>query len=215
MIGREIQPERDRWSKRLDSFQLERTDFNGEHVVFDFLACDLGKRFTNVAAGNCLLSAIVQHLSKHFRRGRFAVGSGNCDDGRFARTPAELELADDLDLSGREILCQHRSRIASDRYLIFSRATSESGLPMLPQAIVFCPQSFSICASISVVVVLPFVPVIAMTGVSQERQPSSSSPMMSILSAPADSSCGERAEKFCARADVGSIPGLATTKSYL
>ena len=124
MIGCEIQPERNRWSKRLGRFQLERTHFNGEHVVFDFLACDLGKRFTNVAAGNCLLSAIVQHLSKHFRRGRFAVGSGNCDDGRFARTPAELELADDLDLSGREILCQGRSRIDSgtrDDEIVFAR----------------------------------------------------------------------------------------------
>ena len=52
---------------------------------------------------------------------------------------------------------------------------------MLPQAIVRWPHAFSICASISVVVVLPFVPVTAMTGSSQERQPSSSSPIMSIL----------------------------------
>jgi len=33
--------------------------------------------------------------------------------GVFARTPAELELADDLDLSGRKILGQRRSRIDS------------------------------------------------------------------------------------------------------
>src|SRR5437879_13772201 len=87
---------------------------------------------------------------------------------------------------------------------------------MLPQAIVSCPQSFNICASISVVVGLPFVPVTAITGVSQERQPSSSSPMMSILSADRmDSSRGERAEKLRARAEAGSIHGLETTKSYL
>ncbi len=45
-----------------------------------------------------------------------------------------------------------------------SSATSESGLPMLPQAMVRCPHAFSICASNSVVVVFPFVPVMAMTG---------------------------------------------------
>ena len=37
---------------------------------------------------------------------------------------------------------------------------------MLPQAMVRWPQAFSICASNSVVVVLPFVPVMAMTGTS-------------------------------------------------
>jgi len=84
-----------------------------------------------------------------------------------------------------------------------TRADSQSGLPMLPQAMVFCPQAFSICASNSVVVVLPFVPVTAITGTSIDCQPSSSSPIMSIL----------RAEKFCASGDSGSIPGLKTIKS--
>src|SRR5437868_15266208 len=87
---------------------------------------------------------------------------------------------------------------------------------MLPQAIVSCPQSFNICASISVVVVLPFVPVTAITGVSQERQPSSSSPIMSILSADRmDSSRGERAEQLRARGEDGEIPGLEKAKSSL
>ena len=87
----------------------------------------------------------------------------------------------------------------------FRRATSESGLPMLPQAIVRCPQALSICASNSVVVVLPLVPVTAIMGSSHERKPSSSSPIISML-------CEE---KFRANGDAGSIPGLSTTKSYL
>ena len=52
---------------------------------------------------------------------------------------------------------------------------------MLPQAMVRWPQAFNICASSSVVVVLPFVPVIATTGMLHERQPSSSSPIVSML----------------------------------
>src|SRR4029077_13725716 len=86
----------------------------------------------------------------------------------------------------------------------FSRATSESGLPMLPQGIVRWPQAFGICASNSVVVVFPFVPVTAMIGISQERQPSSSSLIVSI----------PREEKLRANGEIGSIPGLRTIQSY-
>ena len=68
---------------------------------------------------------------------------------------------------------------------------------MLPQAIVRWPHAFNICAINSVVVVLPFVPVMAMTGRSQNCQPSSSSPIISMF----------RDEKFCASAESGSIPG--------
>ena len=93
----------------------------------------------------------------------------------------------------------------STSYLIFSRATSESGFPMLPQAIVFWPQWFSIWASISVVVVFPLVPVIAITGVWHDCHPSSSSPIMSV----------PRDQKFRPSAEAGSIPGLATTRSNL
>jgi hypothetical protein len=74
---------------------------------------------------------------------------------------------------------------------------------MLPQAIVRWPQAFSIWASNSVVVVLPFVPVTAMTGTLMERQPSSNSPIISIF----------RDVKFVASAEAGSIPGLRTAKS--
>ena len=63
---------------------------------------------------------------------------------------------------------------------------------MLPQAIVRCPHAFSICASNSVVVVLPFVPVMAMTGTFTDRQPSSSSPIVSIW----------RDEKFVASGEI-------------
>ena len=85
-----------------------------------------------------------------------------------------------------------------------SSATSQSGLPMLPQAIVRCPHAFNICASNSVVVVFPFVPVMAMTGTFTDRQPNSSSPIVSIF----------RDEKFVASGEIGSMPGLKTTKSY-
>ena len=84
--------------KGLDRLQLKRTNFNGEDIVFGFFARDFRKRFANVAAGDRFLSAIVQHLRKHFRRGRLAVGAGNRDDRRYTGTPAELELADDVDL---------------------------------------------------------------------------------------------------------------------
>ena len=72
---------------------------------------------------------------------------------------------------------------------------------MLPQAIVRCPQAFSICASNSVVVVLPFVPVTAMTGISQKRHPSSTSLIVSTL----------REEKLRPNGEAGSMPGLNTT----
>ena len=85
--------------KGLDRLQLKGTDFNGEDIVFVFFARDFRKRFANVAARDRFLSAIVQHLRKHFRRGRLAVGAGNRDDRRFAGTPAEFELADDVDLA--------------------------------------------------------------------------------------------------------------------
>ena len=74
---------------------------------------------------------------------------------------------------------------------------------MLPQAIVRWPHAFNICASNSVVVVFPFVPVMAMIGRFTERQPSSSSPNVSIF----------REEKFVASGEIGSMPGLRTTKS--
>ena len=80
---------------------------------------------------------------------------------------------------------------------------------VMPQAIVLCPQAFSICASNSVVVVLPFVPVIAMTGASTERQPSSSSPIVSIF---AKKNCGERRKRINAGAQHHEIVrrGIAT-----
>ncbi len=49
---------------------------------------------------------------------------------------------------------------------------------MFPQATVRWPQAFNICAINSVVVVLPFVPVMPMTGTRQNCQPSSSSPIV-------------------------------------
>jgi hypothetical protein len=47
---------------------------------------------------------------------------------------------------------------------------------------------------------LPFVPVTAMTGILQKRQPSSSSPTMSI----------PRDEKLRTNREAGSMPGLKT-----
>jgi hypothetical protein len=75
---------------------------------------------------------------------------------------------------------------------------------MLPQAMVRCPHAFNICASSSVVVVFPFVPVMAMTGTLTERQPNSNSPIVSMF----------RDEKFIASGEAGSMPGLKTAKSY-
>ena len=52
--------------------------------------------------------------------------------------------------------------------------------------------------------VLPLVPVTAMTGISQEHQPSSSSLIVSI----------PREEKLRANEETGSMPGLRTIQSY-
>ena len=54
------------------------------------------------------------------------------------------------------------------------------------------------------VVVFPLVPVMAMTGTFTDRQPNSSSPIVSMF----------RDEKFVASGEIGSMPGLRTTKSY-
>ncbi len=71
---------------------------------------------------------------------------------------------------------------------------------MLPQAIVLWPHAFNICASNSVVVVLPLVPVTAMTGAFTKL------PAQLELADDVDF----RSKKLRARAETGSIPGLNT-----
>ena len=75
---------------------------------------------------------------------------------------------------------------------------------MLPQATVRWPQAFNICAINSVVVVLPFVPVMAMTGTWHEL--------------PAKLQLADRLDVLATKnsapaARSGSIPGLRTPKS--
>src|SRR6267378_5720858 len=108
MIRREIEPNRDRRSKTLNRLQLERADLNREHVKLRLIAHYLGERLSDVAAGNGSLSASVQHLRNQFCRRRFAVGTGDRDDGALAKLPAELELADHFGFLRREILRETR-----------------------------------------------------------------------------------------------------------
>src|ERR1700747_3446980 len=103
MVRREIQPKRDRRAKCADRLQLERADLDREHVVFNFLARDFGEWFTDIAAGNRLLPALVEHLGQHLGICRLAVGPGNRNDWRFAGTPAKFELADDLGIARPKI----------------------------------------------------------------------------------------------------------------
>jgi len=82
-------------------------------------------------------------------------------------------------------------------------ATSLKGNPMLPQASARMPAALSSAAVSPVVVVLPLVPVTAITGQRQLRKASSISPRRGM---PA--STGLRAS-----GTTGSIPGLSTAKS--
>ena len=58
--------------------------------------------------------------------------------------------------------------MSTSYFFLLGARLRDSGLPMFPQAMVRWPHAFSICATNSVVVVLPFVPVMAMTGRSHE-----------------------------------------------
>ena len=74
---------------------------------------------------------------------------------------------------------------------------------MLPQAIVRCPHAFSICASNSVVVVFPFVPVMPMIG------------HVARIASPTRARRSSRCfadEKFCASGEIGSMPGTQDDK---
>ena len=84
-----------------------------------------------------------------------------------------------------------------------SSACAASGVPMLP-ATSTGRGSWARSAPVSaVVVVLPFVPVMAMVSASSARHASSISPMMGIPTARAGASCG----------DSSGTPGLTTTSS--
>ena len=74
---------------------------------------------------------------------------------------------------------------------------------MFPLAIVRTPQAFSISVVSSVVVVFPFVPVMATAGHEHSSNASSSSPMIGIFFLTT----------FCTRATAGSMPGLRMAMS--
>ena len=95
----------------MDGFELKRAHFNGEHVELFLLARHLGKRFADIAAGDCLLAASIQHLSDQFSRRRFAVRARNSDDWNFTEAPAEFEFADHVDLARGKIARESRSWI--------------------------------------------------------------------------------------------------------
>src|SRR5262245_4598317 len=84
-----------------------------------------------------------------------------------------------------------------------SSACSESGVPMFPATSVGRDCAFSNSPVSVVVVVLPLVPVIAMTSASIAMNPSSSSPITGTPRALAAASAGR----------VDGTPGLTTTRS--
>src|SRR5438270_7897641 len=104
MIGREIEPNRNRGSKTLDRLQLEGADLNRQHIKVRLIADDLSEGLSNIAAGNGSLAARVQHLRDQFCGRRFTVSSGNRDDRALAKLPAKLEFTDHFGVLGREIL---------------------------------------------------------------------------------------------------------------
>ena len=111
MVGSEVEPDADRRSKRPDGFELKRTYFNGEDIEIAIFERDFTERFADVAASDRALATGVQHLRKQLGGGRFSVRAGDGDDRQAYRTPAELEFAQRLDFSRREIRRQRRERI--------------------------------------------------------------------------------------------------------
>src|SRR5438105_9687790 len=104
MIGREIEPNRDRGSKTLNRLQLEGADLNREHIKLRLVAHDLSQGLSNIAAGDCSLAACIQHLRDQLCSRRFAVSSSDGDDRAFAKLPPELKFTDHFDVLRREIL---------------------------------------------------------------------------------------------------------------
>ena len=111
MVRREIQPDADRWTESADRLELERADFDSEHVEIEVFERDFAERFADVAAGDGALAARVQHLREQFGRGRLAVRPGDGDDWRVDRAPAQFQFADRLDISRRKICRKGRRGI--------------------------------------------------------------------------------------------------------
>ena len=87
MVGSEVEPETDGRVKAADTFKLKRAHFNRKHVEWLLLARHFGKRFANISASDCSLTASIHHLSERFGRCCLAVRAGNSDDRNFAELP--------------------------------------------------------------------------------------------------------------------------------
>ena len=111
MVGSEVEPETDRWAKRADCVQLKRAHFDREHVEQLFFPGNFGKRFANVAASDCSLTAGIQHLRQQFGRCGLAVRACNRDDRHFAEAPPELDFTDRFNFARGKIAAQRRSGI--------------------------------------------------------------------------------------------------------
>ena len=110
MVGREIQPDADRRDESLNGLELKRAHFDGQDVEIAIFARDFAKRLADVAAGDRALAARIQHLREQFGRGRLAVRAGDRDNRHVDGTPAQFQLAHDLDLRARKIRGQRRDR---------------------------------------------------------------------------------------------------------
>jgi hypothetical protein len=124
MVRREIQPDANRRTKSLNGLELERAHFDREQVQVAIFERDFAKRLSDVAAGDRALPAGIEHLRQQFGSGRLAVGAGDRDDGHVDGTPAQFQLAHNLDLPRGKILGQGRVRIdarAQDDEIIISR----------------------------------------------------------------------------------------------
>src|SRR5205814_9926667 len=108
MVGSEVEPETDRWAKRADCFQLKRAYFDREHVERLLFPRDFGKRFADVAASDCSLTAGIQHLRQQLGRRGLAVRACNCDDRHFTKPPSELDFTDRFNFARAKITTQRR-----------------------------------------------------------------------------------------------------------
>src|SRR4051812_19053207 len=97
--------------KGTNRLQLERTDFDRQHIELATLAGHLRKRLSNISTRDRPLTASNQHLGKQLGSRGLPVSPGYRNNGQLARTPAELEFSDDLDAARVKVPRQWRLRI--------------------------------------------------------------------------------------------------------
>jgi hypothetical protein len=98
----EVEPDADAGAEGGDGFELEGTDFEGEHIVGLAGGEDLAERDAVVAARQRAQAGAIEDGGDEFGAGAFAVGAGDGDDGCGVVGEGELGLAGEGDASADE-----------------------------------------------------------------------------------------------------------------